>query len=129
DNLPIEGWGEIEVTVKIPGSKKDLITLNNVAFIPRLQTSVASFYLMHKKGVEWDTGRGVLTWKNKDLCSIECHHRQWVLEYNPLQNSNTNSDSNDAAFAMKKSTAPRVSTASPDLCMIDLLTVAPRSLS
>jgi hypothetical protein len=109
DALPIEGWGEIEVTVKIPGSKKDLITLNNVAFIPRLQTSVASFYLMHKKGVEWDTGRGVLTWKNMDLCSVECHHRQWVLEYNPLP-----PNTNDAVFALK-STAPRVATASSDL--------------
>jgi hypothetical protein len=85
DTLPIEGWGEIEVTLKVSWSKKKhLITLNNVAFIPRLQTSVASFYLMHEKGVEWGTRRGVLIWKNKDLCSIECHHRQWVLEYNPF---------------------------------------------
>jgi hypothetical protein len=97
--------------LKVPWSKKKhLTTLNNVAFIPRLQTSVASFYLMHKKGVEWDTRRGILIWKNKDLCSIECHHRQWVLEYNPLPST----DSNDAAFAVK-STAPRVAAVSPDL--------------
>jgi hypothetical protein len=57
DSLPIEGWGEIEVTLKVPWSKKKhLTTLNNVAFIPRLQASVASFYLMHKKCCAQQTG-------------------------------------------------------------------------
>ena len=43
--------------------------------------------------------------------SVECHHRQWVLEYNPLP---PNTNSTDAVFAMK-STTPRVATASSDL--------------
>ena len=27
---------------------------------------------------------GVLTWKKRDLCSVERHHGQWVLEYTPI---------------------------------------------
>ena len=90
--IPIEGFGSVDVTVQTPAGPR-LIELQQTALIPSFHTSVVSLKRLVAKGVYWDMKNGQLTQDGKTFCSIESHHDQWTLEYNP-------STKQDSAFVI-----------------------------
>jgi len=107
--IPIEGYGTITITVQSPTGPK-AIQLLDTAFVPSFHTTVASLDRFMLKDVHWDTKKGTLTRDGKPYCKVERHHRQWVLEYNPLPKEY----SIEASFS--SSTAPRpIKSATADL--------------
>ena len=81
--IPIEGFGPVDVTVQTPAGPK-IIELQNTALISSFHTSVVSLKRIIAKGVYWDMEHNRLTRSGNTFCTVESHHDQWVLEYNPL---------------------------------------------
>ena len=81
--IPIEGFGSIDIIIQTPDGPK-IIELQNMALISSFHTSVVSLKRIMAKGVYWDTEHNCLTRSGNTFCTVESHHDQWVLEYNPL---------------------------------------------
>jgi hypothetical protein len=79
--VQIEGFGTITVTVQTLNGPQIIKPLN-AALVPPPHTSVASLDRFIAKNVHWDSEGKRLHSNGQTLCSIECYHGQWVLEYN-----------------------------------------------
>ena len=69
-----------------PNGPKE-ITLKDTAFIPSFHTNVIALRKFNKKGVYWDQINNTLIRKDQTFCYIQEQHKQWVLEYNPLDSA------------------------------------------
>jgi hypothetical protein len=79
--IPIEGFGLLDIDVKIPGGSAN-ITLLKAALVPSFHTSVVSMDKLLAKKAYWDMENNRLTHNKQTFCYVERHHRQWTLEYN-----------------------------------------------
>jgi hypothetical protein len=80
--IPIEGFGSVDVTVQTPSGPK-LIELQHTALVTSFHTSVVSLKRIVSKRVYWDMEHHRLTKEGETFCTVQTHHDQWVLEFNP----------------------------------------------
>ena len=87
--LAVQGYGDVQVTLGT--SPTQLLTLQNVAFIPNLQCSLVALRLIMRQGIYWDTRRDPTLLRrkadNSTICALQELHRQYVLEYNANPNA------------------------------------------
>jgi hypothetical protein len=90
--VPIEGFGNVIVTVQAPEGLVKIMLLN-VALVPSFHTNITSYDKFHEKGVYWDSERNRLIQGGQTFCTVEWHYGQWTLEY-----VTPNGESHEATF-------------------------------
>jgi hypothetical protein len=108
----IYGYGDLEITVKIP-SGNQILLLRYVAHVLTYQINIVSFCILKKKGVRWDTQNNCLTLEGTLLALVQDREDQFVLEYNKLGSI--------ATFASSKKKSPKQS-AKPRVSEADVMT-------
>jgi hypothetical protein len=107
--IPIVGYGDIEVKARAPAPRnQQTIKLKDVAFIPIFFTNVVSLKRLIKGGIEWLTKEDKLILGNQVFCLVEQKIGQWVLEYNPIQQS---TETKRPSTFVVRSTQARISKA------------------
>ena len=66
----IVGYGKMVFNAHLGSGETKEIILTNVAFAPDFLTSVVSWKMIKKKGVEWDTSSNRLTFKGDLVCQL-----------------------------------------------------------
>ncbi|KAG6996633.1 Retrovirus-related Pol polyprotein from transposon RE1 [Fusarium oxysporum f. sp. conglutinans] len=81
--LPILGYGTM--TVRLTGTRA--LLLEDVAYCPRLLTTLVSLRQLRRKGLYWDNRHDPTTLRWLDLtlaCPIQDIYGQYVIEYQPV---------------------------------------------
>ena len=123
--IPIEGFGSVDIDVKIPGGSAK-ITLLDTALVPTFHTSVVSVDKFLAKKVYWDMEYNRLTHNKQTFCYVERHHGQWTLEYNkPMQPTG-----DENAVFVTRSARPRPDEqASPEMWHLKLGHAGPEAIA
>ena len=82
--VPILGYGDVNVQVTKPDKSKGVLRLKDVAFCTDFNTNLVSFRLLRKRGYYWDNkGENNLLVRKDDsvLCQMEERHGQQTIEY------------------------------------------------
>lgn len=90
--IDIEGWGKISITISHSNGTSQQITLTDVAYIPSVHTNLISLRRLEEKGVVWTPEDRMLWFKDsrQELAIIQDIYDQYVVELNPIHNSNSN---------------------------------------
>jgi hypothetical protein len=83
--IPIEGFGLVEITLKLTPTSSRKVKLAEVALVPSFHTNIVSLDRLMQRNVHWNTKRQELRQKSEIFGIVEKQHGQWVLEYSPLQ--------------------------------------------
>ena len=67
--IPIEGWGQISLPLKMRGRIK-LLTLNHVAYISNFPLNLVSLGCLQKRGFDWSHRSGKISKKTARLLDI-----------------------------------------------------------
>jgi hypothetical protein len=105
--ISIEATGTVQIMIEcpsLPGGKRTLF-LKNTIYAPRFYTSVCSLRKFVANNIHWDTENKRLQYKGRTVCLTPFYHNQWVMDYNPIQESEI--DALPWALAAHKSEAPR----------------------
>jgi transposase InsO family protein len=89
--VPILGYGDVNVDVKRPNNNKGVLRLKNVAFCTDFATNLVSFRLLRKKEYHWDNKGSNNYIARKDdtiVCEMKEIHGQQVIDYVPMQSFN-----------------------------------------
>jgi hypothetical protein len=89
--VPILGYGEVDIDVMRPNRSKGTLRLKNVAFCTDFATNLVSFRLLREKGYYWDNkgDNNFLARKdNSIMCKMQEIHGQQVIDHVPLQSCN-----------------------------------------
>jgi transposase InsO family protein len=92
--VPILGYGDVNLQITRPNGTKGTLRLRNVAFCTDFTTNLVSFRLLKQQGYYWDNKgdrNHVVRRDDTTLCKLEEIHNQQVIEYIPL-------DTQKAAF-------------------------------
>src|SRR5437773_9171725 len=100
---PIVGIANIAIKCRIDKRIEEVI-IKNVYFAPTVMTTMISGRLLRDKGVRWNQDTDRLNLEGYEFCQLEIHEGLWMMEYNPLPQT---------SVFIAKSTAPRITTASP----------------
>jgi hypothetical protein len=84
-DIPIEGFGLIEITLKLTPTSTRKIKLGEVALVPSFHTNIVSLDRLMQRNVHWNTERQELRFKDDIFGIVEKQHGQWVLEYSPIE--------------------------------------------
>ena len=84
-HIPIEGFGLVEITLKLTPISTRKIKLGEIALVPSFHTNIVSLDRLMQRNVHWNTERQGLRFKDDILGIVEKQHGQWVLEYSPLE--------------------------------------------
>jgi GAG-pre-integrase domain len=85
--VPILGFGDVDVRVTRPNGSRGTLRLKEVAFCTDFNTNLVSFNLLQKRGYYWDNkGQNNFLLREDDsvLCAMEKRYGQQVIEYVPL---------------------------------------------
>ena len=85
--VPILGYGDVDVRVTRPNGSRGTLRLKDVAFCTDFNTNLVSFNLLQKRGYYWDNkGQNNFLVREDDsiLCAMEKRYGQQVIEYVPL---------------------------------------------
>lgn len=89
--VPILGYGDVDVDVTGPNRSKCKLHLKQVAFCTDFATNLVSFRLLRQKGYYWDNkgNNNFLARRDKTIMSVMQEiHGQQVIDYVPLQSCN-----------------------------------------
>ncbi|KAL3704530.1 hypothetical protein TMatcc_008201 [Talaromyces marneffei ATCC 18224] len=84
NQVPILGYGEVDIQVHGLGGKLQFLRLYNVAYCKDFVANLVSFYQLRKQGIWWDTRRGYNCLRGKTdqvLAYLKEKEGQFVLEY------------------------------------------------
>jgi hypothetical protein len=84
--VPILGYGDVDVDITKPNGSKGILRLKNVAYCADFATNLVSFRLLRKKKYHWNNegDNNFLARKDKTiLCTMQEIHGQQVIEYIP----------------------------------------------
>src|SRR5579871_1097629 len=90
--VPILGYGDVNVNVTRLDKSKGILRLKNVAFCTDFATNLVSFELLQKKGYYWNNkGSNNFIARQDDtiMCVLQKQHGQQVIDYVPMQSFNT----------------------------------------
>jgi hypothetical protein len=83
--IPIEGYGLVEITLKLTPTSSRKIKLAEVALVPSFHTNIVALDRLMQRNVHWNTEQQELRRKSEIFGIVEKNHGQWVLKYSPLQ--------------------------------------------
>lgn len=89
--VPILGYGDVDVEVTRPNKGKGIIRLKNVAFCTDFATNLVSFRLLREKDYYWENKGDNNFLARKDdsiMCKMQEIHGQQVIHYVPLESCN-----------------------------------------
>jgi hypothetical protein len=102
--VPILGYGTATVYARAPdNSDIHTIRLQNAAYAPTFHTSLISLRRALKGGVRWIIEQSVLSNEIGPICKVFDILDQWVVEYNPIEEENSNTGSVYETFATSRS--------------------------
>ena len=85
--VPILGYGDVNLQVTRPNGSKGTLRLKKVAFCTDFNTNLVSFDLLQQRGYYWNN-KGLNNFLAREddsvLCKMEKFHGQNVMEYVPL---------------------------------------------
>ncbi|KAL3712549.1 hypothetical protein TMatcc_001248 [Talaromyces marneffei ATCC 18224] len=84
NQVPILGYGEVDIQVHGLGGMLRILRLYNVAYCKDFVANLVSFYQLRKQGIWWDTRRGYNCLRGKTdqvLAYLKEKEGQFVLEY------------------------------------------------
>jgi transposase InsO family protein len=84
--VPILGYGNVNLRVTRPNGSKGILRLKDVAFCTDFNTNLVSFDLLQQRGYYWDNKGDNNFLVRKDdsvLCAMEKRYGQQVIEYVP----------------------------------------------
>lgn len=87
--LWIQAYGTADVVVT-NGDEKSTIKLLNVALCPDILCNLVSFRILRQQGIWWDTQHDPTTLRTRHgqtISHLRELHNQWVIEYNPVDNT------------------------------------------
>ncbi|KAL2137577.1 hypothetical protein VTI28DRAFT_8991 [Corynascus sepedonium] len=96
--LRIRGYGSVDISMSTPFNGKQLLRLENVAYIPNFATNVASLRRLREQGFQWDTRPQTTLLRGPDgniFGIVEDRYDQFVLEY-------VSEDTDRAAFFVRR---------------------------
>ena len=86
--LPIEGYGKVDIVVNTPEGAQRKLALTGVALCQGIPTNLVSLRRLREEGIYWDTRPKTTLLRRSDgtpLCVLEERYHQFVLEYRPGQ--------------------------------------------
>lgn len=84
--LPIIGYGDVDITIQNIQGEPRLLTLNRVAYCPQIGTNLVSLRKLRQLGYWWDQRNGddiIRHNSGSGLCRLTQHWDQYVIEYIP----------------------------------------------
>jgi hypothetical protein len=84
--VPIQGYGTVEITVQGPQESR-ILRLQDVALCPGIVCNLVSLRQLQKRGTWWDTRpefNCLRRVNNSILCTLTDRYDQFVLEYMPF---------------------------------------------
>ncbi|QLI71373.1 Retrovirus-related Pol polyprotein from transposon TNT 1-94 [Metarhizium brunneum] len=79
-HLKILGYGDVIIRI----GKTDKFRLQNVAYVPRFHTNVASLDLFLQRGYNWNPATSAVSRDGKTIFRTERRYRQPVIEFNQV---------------------------------------------
>ena len=84
DRLAIKGYGDVRIRVRDLRGQTQVLTLHNAAYVPEMQTNLASFKILRALGFWWDTRTEPTTLRRPDdvaIAILDEIHDQFVLKH------------------------------------------------